>query len=340
MTNNQQPLKPSHLHTFKLSPCLPVSSNLLNLLVQERSFQAPTAERLDTAIATALGISRTLAKDLIKQGYVRVNGKLIEKASSRLQGQEIISVSLPAEQPNTVEAEDIDLEILYEDQDLIAINKPPFLIAHPTSTVRHNTVVNALLGKTQLSQPSDLSPDDDDYRPGIVHRLDKDTSGVMVVAKHDEAHRHLSEAFKNRLAQKEYIAIVVGDLEKDTNLNAPIGRHPVQGHKMTVGGDNPREASTHFSILAQAPHYTLLRAKPHTGRTHQIRVHLAHLGVPILGDEVYGKSSKIISRQALHAYKLSLPHPKTKKLLSLIAPIPLDMIEAWLCLGGQWPETL
>ena len=249
---------------------------------------------------------------------------------------------MPPPRASTVEPQDIALEILYEDDDLVAINKPPSLIAHPTSTVRNNTVVNALLGKIKLSK-DEVSPDDDDYRPGIVHRLDKDTSGIMVVAKHDKAHQQLADAFKNRLTQKEYIAIVVGKLEDDLNLNAPIGRHPVQRQKMTVGGENAREASTHFSVLSRTVSHmghTLVKAKPHTGRTHQIRVHLAYLGASILGDEVYGKPSKVISRQALHAYKLSLPHPKTKNPLNLTAPIPLDMIEAWLHLGGQWPESL
>ncbi len=302
-----------------------------------RSFQVQTSERLDVAIANALDLSRTFAKELVIQGHVQIDNKIVSKASIKVQAQETITVTMPPPRASTVEAEDIALEILYEDDDLVAINKPPFLIAHPTSNVRNNTVVNALLGKIKLSK-NEVSPDDDDYRPGIVHRLDKDTSGIMVIAKHDKAHQHLADAFKNRLAKKEYIAIVVGKLEDDLNLNAPIGRHPVQRQKMTVGGENPREASTHFSVLSRSVSHTLVKARPLTGRTHQIRVHLAYLGASILGDGVYGKPSKVISRQALHAYKLSLPHPKTQQLLNLTAPIPLDIIEAWLHLGGQWPD--
>lgn len=306
----------------------------------ERLFQVSSPERLDIAIAVALDMSRTLAKELVNQGLVSINDKPAQKASTRLKGHETIRVKLPPPKPNTVKPENIQLDILYEDEDLIAINKPPNLIAHPTAHIRNNTVVNALLGKTLLSRNTTLSPTDEAYRPGIVHRLDKDTSGIMVVAKHDKAHQSLADAFKHRQTQKEYLAIVVGRLENEINLNGPIGRHPVQRQKMTVGGENPREASTHFSALSHTAGHTLVRAKPHTGRTHQIRVHLAYLGHSILADEVYGSASKFIARQALHAYTLKLPHPSTGKMLSLLAPVPPDIIEAWLKLGGQWPNNL
>jgi 23S rRNA pseudouridine1911/1915/1917 synthase len=308
--------------------------------MEERSFEASVTERLDVAIAKALELSRTYAKELVAEGFVHIDGKAVSKASTKLQGNERITVQFPPPRPSTVEAETITIDILYEDDDLVAINKPPFLIAHPTASVRTGTVVNALLGQMQLSSSNEASPDDDDYRPGIVHRLDKDTSGVMVIAKHDEAHRHLADSFKNRLAQKEYIAITIGKLSDDINLNASIGRHPVQGQKMMVGGEHARDASTHFQVLEKISGYTLVRAKPLTGRTHQIRVHLAYLGSRVMGDEVYGKASKAISRQALHAFKLTLPHPKSKQLMTFTAPVPLDMVEAWLNLGGQWPKDL
>jgi 23S rRNA pseudouridine1911/1915/1917 synthase len=307
--------------------------------VEFRSFEGPKGERLDIAISERLELSRTYAKNLITNGFVQINGKPMDKPSRILKGAEIITIMLPPPRPMRVEGEDIPLEIIYEDSDLIAINKPPNLVTHPTSTVRTGTVVNALLGKHKLSRESEFEPTTEDYRPGIVHRLDKDTSGVMVIAKNDEAHRQLSAAFKKRLTEKEYIAIAVGKLEDDIHFNAPIGRHPVQRQKMSVGGEGARPANTYFRVLARMPGYVLVRVKPHTGRTHQIRVHLAHLGASILGDEVYGKGSSVISRQALHAHRLTLPHPKTKEAISFIAHVPVDMVEAWLKLGGNWPPA-
>lgn len=307
--------------------------------VDYRSFDAPAGERLDIAIAEKLELSRTFAKNLISDGFVLINGKPIDKPSHKLRGAEVITVVLPPPRPMKVEAEDIPLEIIYEDADLIAINKPPKLVTHPTSTVRTGTVVNALLGKHRLSREGEFELTSEDYRPGIVHRLDKDTSGVMVIAKNDEAHRQLSAAFKKRLTEKEYIAIAVGKLDDDVHIDAAIGRHPVHRQKMSVGGEGARPANTYFRVLARIHGYVLVKAKPHTGRTHQIRVHLAHLGASILGDEVYGKESGLISRQALHAYRLTLPHPKTNEAISFVAHVPVDMIEAWLKLGGQWPPV-
>jgi 23S rRNA pseudouridine1911/1915/1917 synthase len=236
-----------------------------------------------------------------------------------------------------VEPEDIDLDIIYQDEDLAAINKPPNLVAHPTATVRTGTVVNALLGRMELSKERIFDPADDAYRPGIVHRLDKDTSGVMVVAKNDAAHRHLAASFKKRLTEKEYVAIAVGSLDDAVHLDAPIGRHPVKRQQMTVGGENPKAAVTAFRVIARIPGYVLVKAKPHSGRTHQIRVHLAHLGVPVLGDTVYGRESEVMERQALHAYRLTVPHPRDNQAITFIAQVPVDMVSAWLRLGGSWP---
>ena len=219
----------------------------------------------------------------------------------------------------------------------MAINKPPGLVAHPTATLRTGTVVNALLGRMPLSKERTQDPSDEAYRPGIVHRLDKDTSGVMVVAKNDTAHRHLSHSFKKRFAEKEYVAIVVGEVEDGVAVDAAIGRHPVRRQSMTVGGENPKSASTQFLVLARLKGYTLVKARPHSGRTHQIRVHLAYLGTPILGDELYGSASPAIGRQALHAYRLSVPHPRDDQAVTFSAQVPLDMVEAWLRLGGSWP---
>ena len=308
-------------------------------------FEAPAGERLDVAISVAVGLSRTYAKELVTGGYVQLDGRPAAKASVKLAGSELVSVQLPPPRPMRVEPEDLALDLIYEDDDLAAVNKPPGMTAHPTASVRSGTVVNALLAKMTLAKEKSFDPEEEDYRPGIVHRLDKDTSGVMVIAKSLEAHRELSAAFKKRLTEKEYVAIAVGTLDDDLYMDGPIGRHPQHGRKMTVGGGNPRSASTYFRVLARAPQrngqqHLLVRAKPHTGRTHQIRVHLAHLGAPILGDKLYGRGSSLISRQALHALRLTLPHPGDHEAITFTAQVPADMVSAWLNLGGSWPTDL
>jgi len=307
--------------------------------VDVRSFEAPAGERLDVAIAQALALSRTAAKDLVDEGLVTLDGRPVGKPATKLHGGEIVSLVLPPTRPSLVEPEDHALTIIYQDEDLAAIDKPPGLIAHPTATVRTGTVVNALLGRMELSKEDVYDPYREDYRPGIVHRLDKDTSGVMVVAKHDDAHRALSDAFKKRLTVKEYIAIGVGDIDDEVRVDAPIGRHPVKRQSMTVGGSNAKSASTNVRVLGRAPGHVLVKATPRSGRTHQIRVHLAHVGAPILGDELYGRSSSVIPRQALHAYRLTLPHPADHQAITFVAQVPADMVAAWLALGGSWPPV-
>lgn len=305
--------------------------------VEFRTFAAPAGERLDVAIAQALELSRTYAKELVSEGYVTVDGRPVGKASAKLTGEEIVSVVLPPPRPMFVEPEDTDVHIIYQDDDLVAIDKPPGMVAHPTATLRTGTVVNALLGRMPLAKEWNQDPSDEAYRPGIVHRLDKDTSGVMVVAKNDEAHRHLSHSFKKRFTQKEYVAIVVGEVADGLVVDAPIGRHSVRRQMMTVGGENQKTATTNFRVLGRLPGHTLVKAIPRSGRTHQIRVHLAHVGAPILADEVYGHASSVLWRQALHAYRLTVPHPRDDQAVTFIAQVPTDMVEAWLRLGGAWP---
>jgi 23S rRNA pseudouridine1911/1915/1917 synthase len=311
--------------------------------VDFRVFEAPEGERLDVALAAALEASRTYAKTLVLEGYVQLNGTPVAKPSLKLTGEELVSVALPPPKPMLIEPEAIPIDIIYEDEYLAAIDKPSNLTAHPTATVRHQTVVNALLGRIPLAKDKLFDPSEADYRPGIVHRLDKDTSGVMVVAKQDEAHRHMSLSFKKRLTEKEYIAIAVGSLEDDLDMDGPIGRHPHHGHKMTVGGTNPRPAKTHFRVIArrnlEGRTYLLVKAKPHSGRTHQIRVHLKYLGAPVLGDATYGKASEVIDRQALHAHKLTLPHPFDNQAITFQAQVAEDIVQAWLSLGGCWPPA-
>ncbi len=301
------------------------------------TFEAPAGERLDVAIAIALELSRTYAKELVDEGYVTIGGLPVGKGSTKLREGDLISVALPPPRPVRVEAEDLGLSIIYQDDDLAAVDKPPGMIAHPTATVRTGTVVNALLDHMGLSKEKLFHPLEDDYRPGIVHRLDRDTSGVMVVAKHDLAHRRLADAFKKRLTEKVYLAIAVGQLDDAVDLDAPLGRHPVWRQTMAVGGTNPKAAKTRFRVLERLPGHTLVQAKPHSGRTHQIRVHLKHLRAPILGDAVYGRSSEIIGRQALHAVRLSVPHPRDFEAITFESQVPLDMVEAWIRLGGSWP---
>ncbi len=319
---------------------LPRRSGILRAVdVDLRTFDAPSGERLDVAIAQALALSRTRARDLVDEGFVTLDGRPVGKPATVLRGDEIVSVLIPPERPVMVEAEDVPLTVIFEDEHLAAIDKPAGMTAHPTATLRTGTVVNALLGRMPLSKEQHQDPSTDAYRPGIVHRLDKDTSGVMVVAKHDAAHRALSSAFKRRLTEKAYVAITVGSIDDGVVVDAPIGRHPVKRQQMTVGGSNPRSASTQFRVLARLPSHTLVRAKPHSGRTHQIRVHLAHLGAPILGDQVYGRASDVIARQALHAQQLTVPHPVDHQAITFSAQVPADMVQAWLHLGGTWPPA-
>ena len=291
-------------------------------------------------MALKLGISRVVAKELVQGGYAQVNGLPVSKPALKLQGGEIVSVMMPDLRPAVVVAEDIPVDVFFEDSDMLVVNKPPNLTVHPTPTLRGGTLVNALMGRYTLSREHMFDPAEGDYRPGIVHRLDKDTSGVMVVARNDEAHLALMQAFKKRLTQKEYVAIAVGQLADEIQLEAPIGRHPVKRQQMTVAGLNAKSARTLIHVVARANGHALVRVRPHTGRTHQIRVHLAHLHAPILGDGVYGRESPLIGRQALHAHSLTLPHPHDGQAVTFTARVPDDIRSAWSALGGEWPELL
>ena len=304
--------------------------------------------RLDQALAFEANTSRAKAQEWIEAGLVTVGGRVVTKASYKLKG-ETVEVEPPPPLPISVAAEDIHLQVLHEDPDLIVINKPAGMITHPAPGVYSGTLVNAILGRFGLDVSLGESeeegglrlkaPRPELVRPGIVHRLDKDTSGVIVVARHEAAHRRISEAFATRQVYKRYLALTVG-IPREGLLSAPIGRHPVDRTRMHVGGVAARHAQTEFEVLAVAEKHALVSAILHTGRTHQIRVHLKHLRAPILGDEVYGKPSDLIARQALHAYELRLQHPRTGKYLHFVAPIPADMVRAWERLGGVWPADL
>lgn len=304
------------------------------------------AGRLDATLSELSGISRSQLAQLIAAGQVAIDGRTALKASAKLRGGETLSLIVPAPRSSQVEPEDVPLEVLYEDEYLIAVSKPSGMTTHPAPGVHSGTLVNALLGRMSLPEQADFD-EEGSYRPGIVHRLDKDTSGVIVVAKTVAAHAALSESFKERLTQKTYLAIVAGQwkAERQVSVDAPIGRHAIERQRMTVGGIHSRDAQTVFVPLA---HHTdahgrtlaLVRCEPRTGRTHQLRVHLQHLGSPILGDKVYGRESEIMPRQALHAWQLSVPHPVSGETLHLIATPPDDMLSTWVALGGTLPSEL
>lgn len=296
-------------------------------------------------LAELTGVSRSQVAGWIEAGAVLVNERVVTKASVKLKGGETLTVTPPPVQDATVEPENIPLDVIFEDEHLIAVNKPPGMVTHPAPGVHSGTLVNALLGRMSLPE-QDGFDSAEGFRPGIVHRLDKDTSGVIVVAKTVAAHATLAAAFKDRETQKTYLAIAAGTWKADrpVNVDAPIGRHPTARQRMTVGGAPAREAQTLFTPLAAHPDghgrtLTLVQAQPRTGRTHQIRVHLAHLGSPILGDTVYGRESSLIDRQALHALKLTIPHPVTGEPLTLEAALPDDLLQAWVACGGQVPEV-
>ncbi|HYF50454.1 MAG TPA: RluA family pseudouridine synthase [Planctomycetota bacterium] len=295
--------------------------------------------RLDVAITkTQPQFSRNFIRHLLNDGAILINGKSA-KPSYKVRGGERVSIEVP--EPEIIEArpEDIPLNILYEDSDIIAINKPPGMVAHPSSGHTSGSLVNGLLFHCK-----DLSSINGRLRPGIVHRLDKDTSGVIVAAKNDAAHRGLAEQFSGRTVCKEYVAIAYGKPQKDKFFNdGRIGRHPIRRTEMAVlrGPDEGREAYTDFEVLERFPKADafLVRAMPKTGRTHQIRVHLARLGHPILCDELYGRESArpdlSLSRHALHAQRLTIEHPIMRKSLTFEAPIPDDMNTALAALRGS-----
>ena len=298
--------------------------------------------RLDAVVSLLSGVSRSQVAGWIEAGLVEIDGRAASKASQKLRGGEALRVSPPPLPSAQVEPEDVPLDVIFEDEHLIAVNKPPGMVTHPAPGVISGTLVNALLGRMSLPEQQDFDGPDG-YRPGIVHRLDKDTSGVIVVAKTVAAHARLAAAFKDRETKKTYLAIAAGawKAERPVQVDAPIGRHQIQRQRMTVGGAGAREAQTLFTPLDVHPDghgrtLALVRAQPRTGRTHQIRVHLAHLGSPILGDAVYGRASEIMPRHALHAQFLEVPHPVSGDILHLQAAVPEDLLGAWVGLGGRW----
>lgn len=276
--------------------------------------------RLDAYIAKKReDLSRVMVQKLIENGNVLVDGKK-RKISYKVQVGEVIELDIPEAKETGIKAEDIPLDIVYEDEDIIVVNKPKGMVVHPANGNPDGTLVNAIMAHCKGS----LSGIGGEIRPGIVHRLDKDTSGLLIVAKNDKAHINMSEQIKNREVKKIYIALVRGVVsENEATINMPIGRSTKDRKKMAVRKDG-KEAITHFKVLKRYANYTLLEVKIDTGRTHQIRVHMAEIGHPVVGDMVYsnGKNEFGVQGQMLHAKSLDFKHPITGKQMHLEAEVP------------------
>lgn len=277
--------------------------------------------RLDKYIQTVFAeISRAKAQTLISNNQVQVDNIIINKSAFKVSTNQKIKVTLQEVINNEIKPSNLDLDIVFEDQDLIVINKPVDLVVHPAAGHFEDTLVNALVYHfKELSKVNGLN------RPGIVHRIDKDTSGLLVIAKNDEIHTLLAEDIKNKLTDRKYYALVIGEVKENKFIvDAPIGRSKKNRKKMAVVADG-KTAKTEFEVVKRFAGFTLLKAKLFTGRTHQIRVHLAYINLPIVGDQLYGKKSKIkVNHQLLHAYQLELIHPRTKKKLIFKADLPED----------------
>lgn len=274
-------------------------------------------ERIDKYLAEELGISRSTVKKMIDEGFVLVNGKEV-KASLILSEADELFVKDGFIKEASFEAEDIPINIVYEDDDLLVINKKSGIVVHPGNGNTSGTLVNALMHYTKNLSNKEA------FRPGIVHRIDKDTSGLMLVAKNDKAHDILAEGFKNKTIKREYIALVCGVIGEDSGvIDAPIGRDAKDRKKMCVTSENSKKAVTHFKVLKRYEHYTLLRLILDTGRTHQIRVHMKYIGHPVYNDPVYGKAYNDFG-QFLHSASIDFEQPTTHEHLHFECDVPKE----------------
>ena len=280
-----------------------------------------SGERLDAFLSRALPeISRSAAQKLIAEGNVLLDGKPAKK-NDRLEPGQTVSVTIPEPKPVDVTPTEMQLDIVYEDEDVAVINKPKGLVVHPAAGHQDDTLVNGLL----YAMGDSLSGINGELRPGIVHRIDKDTSGLLAIAKNDLAHAVLASQLKDHTMARTYEAIVCGNLKEDSGtVDAPIGRHPTDRKKMCVTQRNSKPAVTHWEVVKRYRGYTHIRCHLETGRTHQIRVHMAYLGHPILGDTVYGSKKPVpgLQGQCLHAVGLQFIHPRTGELVKLSCPLP------------------
>ena len=277
-------------------------------------------KRLDSYIASICNdITRTSAERMIKNGEILVNDKT-QKAAYKINEGDIITIQKSEPKEIEIKAQDIPIEIIYEDNDIIVVNKPKGMVVHPANGNPDGTLVNAIMAKCKNS----LSGIGGEIRPGIVHRIDKDTSGLLIIAKNDTAHVNMSEQIKNHEVKKTYIALVRGVIkENEATIDMPIGRSTSDRKKMAVNR-NGKNAVTHIKVIKRYEKYTLVEVNIETGRTHQIRVHLSHIGYPIIGDYTYsnGKNEFGVEGQCLHAKSLEFKHPITGKKMKLEAPLP------------------
>jgi len=280
-------------------------------------------ERLDVFVTRRMpSLTRSRVQRLVQQGLVRVAGEPA-RSSLRLDAGQLVTVTVPPPAEAAARAEDIALDIIFEDPDILAVNKPPGMTVHPSPGHATATLVNAI-----LAHCADLSGVGGVLRPGIVHRLDRDTSGVILVAKNDAAHGELARQLKERLVDKTYLALVEGTpAPQEGIIDAPIARDPRNRQRMAVV-ERGRSSQTSYRVLERFTGVSLLEAKPRTGRTHQIRVHLAAVGHPVVGDKIYGKRSPIIGRHFLHAARIAFTHPRTGERMELEAPLAPDLQHA------------
>lgn len=285
----------------------------LNLIVEENGI------RIDRYLSSHSDLSRSFIQKLSEEGKISVNGKQV-KSSYKVSINEEIIVEVPEMENLETKPENIPLDILYEDSDLIVINKPKGMVVHPASGIYTGTLVNALLYHCK-----DLSGINGVLRPGIVHRIDKDTTGCIIACKNDFTHVEIAKQLETKTCHREYRAIVMGNITHDNGMiDAPIGRDPRDRQKMTVTDKGSREARTHFQVLERFGNSTYVECALETGRTHQIRVHMKYINHPVMGDEKYGKKCPYMNTngQVLHAYKITFVHPRTQKEMTIEAPLP------------------
>ena len=289
--------------------------------LEEFQIETENGERIDKYLSNEMsGFSRSYIQKLMKDGHVYVNGKAV-KANYKLAYDDMITVEIPDLVEPDIVPENIPLDILYEDDDILIVNKPKGMVVHPAAGHYSGTLVNALMYHCGES----LSGINGVMRPGIVHRIDMDTTGSLLVCKNDQAHQKLAEQLKVHSIKRVYHAIVCGNLKEDSGtIDAPIGRHPVDRKKMSINYQNGREAVTHYQVLERFGDYTYISCRLETGRTHQIRVHMASIRHPLLGDTVYGPQKCLfkLQGQTLHAKILGITHPTTGEYMEFDAPLP------------------